>query len=194
MRIDCKDLACPEPVLRTKKALESLGEDAILEVELNSVSSVENCKRFAMNQGCDVRIETEGETTLLTIIKGYPCEIAPQPKRATLPKTIFVKSDRVGSGELGAQLMLGFLKTTLELDALPQNIIFVNEGVLLTTQEEHRAVIDVLKTLGERGVAIYSCGLCMNFFNIPHEALQVGQVGNAYDTMRLLMETDVVSL
>ena len=194
MRIDCKDLACPEPVLRTKKALESLGEEGILEVELNSVSSIENCKRFAMNQGCEARVETQGETTLLTIVKGYPCEIAAPAKSATLAKTIFIKSDRIGNGELGSQLMLGFLKTTAELDALPQNIIFVNEGVLLTTQEEHRGVIDALKLLEEKGVAVYSCGLCMNYFKIPHEALQVGQVGNAYDTMRLLMETDVVSL
>jgi selenium metabolism protein YedF len=194
MRIDCKDLDCPEPVLRTKKALEGLGEDAILEVELNTVSSIENCKRFAMNAGCEVRLEEQGDMTLLTIVKGYPCDIVPEKKSATLARSIFVKSDRIGNGELGKQLMLGFLKTTLELDELPANIIFVNEGVLLTTQEEHRDVIDALKALEERGVAIYSCGLCMNYFKIAPEALQVGQIGNAYDTMRMLMSSDVVSL
>ncbi len=196
MRIDCKDLACPEPVLRTKKGLEELGEDGILELELNSVSSVENCKRFAANQGHEVREEQQGDMTLLTIIKGFPCDVvaASEPKSAAAEKTIFVKSDRIGNGELGKQLIVGFLKTTIELDTLPKNIIFVNEGVLLTTQAENGAVIDALKALEARGVQINSCGLCLNYFDIAPEALQVGQIGNAYDTMRMLMETDVVSL
>lgn len=195
MRIDCKDLACPEPVLRTKKALEGLGEDAILEVELNSVSSIENCKRFAMNQGCDVRFEEQDGMTLLTIVKGYPCDIVPSPpKPGKLAKTLFIKHDRIGNGELGKQLMLGFLKTTLEFEELPENIICVNEGVLLTTQEENREIIDVLKELETRGVAIFSCGLCMNYLGIEPDALQVGEIGNAYDTMNMLLHTDVVSL
>ena len=194
MRIDCKDLACPEPVLRTKKALEGLGEDAVLEVELNSVSSIENCKRFAMNAGCEARLEEQDDMTLLTIVKGYPCDIVVPKKESTLAKTFFIKSESIGNGELGKQLMTGFLKTAQELDALPANIIFVNEGVKLTTQEEYRELIDALKALEERGVAIYSCGLCLNYFNIAPEALQVGQVGNAYDTLKMLTETDVVSL
>lgn len=194
MRINCRDLDCPEPVLRTKKALETLGEDATLEVELNSVSSIENCKRFAMNQGCEARLEEQGDMTLLTIVKGYPCDVEPQQKSGTLSKTIFVKSDRIGNGELGKQLMLGFLKTTLEFEELPKNIIFVNEGVLLTTQEENREIIDALKELSARGVAVYSCGLCMNYFKIEPEALQVGEIGNAYDTMDMLLHTDVVTL
>jgi len=196
MRIDCKNLDCPEPVLRTKKALEGLGENAILEVELNSVSSIENCKRFATGQGCEIREETQGDMTLLTIVKGYPCDIVPEskPKTGTLAKTFFVKTDRIGNGDLGKQLMAGFLKTALELDDLPKQIIFVNEGVLLTTREENRDVIETLKTLEERGVEIFSCGLCLNHFNIPAESLQVGRIGNAYDTLRAFMETDVVSL
>ena len=47
MRINCYDLPCPEPVLRVKKAIEGLPEDAILEVELNTVSSIANVQRFA---------------------------------------------------------------------------------------------------------------------------------------------------
>lgn len=196
MRIDCKDLSCPEPVLRTKKALESLGEEGVLEVELNSVSSLENCKRFAAGQGCTVHEELQGNMTLLTLVKGFPCDVVPETKSkgTTLAKTLFVKTDRIGNGDLGKQLMAGFLKTALELEKLPKNIIFVNEGVLLTTQEENRAVIDSLKALEARGVEVYSCGLCLNHFKIAPESLQVGKIGNAYDTMRMLMETDVVSL
>jgi len=196
MRIDCKELSCPEPVLRTKKALESLGENGILEVELNSVSSIENCKRFAINQGCEVRDSVQKGMTLLTIVKGYPCDIVQKSKEKNTAKgkTFFIKSDRIGSGELGKQLMLGFLKTTLELDELPIQIIFVNEGVMLTSHDENSEIINALRTLEKRGVGIFSCGLCLNYFKIAPESLQVGKIGNAYDTMRMLIQTDVVSL
>ena len=52
MNLDCKDLDCPKPVLELKKALEALPADGIIDLELNSVSSVENCRRFALSQGC----------------------------------------------------------------------------------------------------------------------------------------------
>jgi len=114
---------------------------------------------------------------------------------SVLDKTLLIKDDRVGEGELGGILMHGFLKTTLEFERPPRNIVLVNRGVFLTTDaERHGEIVDILKRLEERGVRIYSCGLCMNHFGIPAEALQVGEIGNAYDTMRMLLETDAVSL
>ncbi len=194
MRINCRDLDCPEPVIRTKKALESLGENAILEIELNSVSSIENCKRFGQSQSCDVSTEVLDDMTLMTLVKGYPCDIvAPtQASEVLLEKTLFIKSDGIGNGDLGKKLMAGFLKTTLELDQLPKNIIFVNEGVRLTSTPSE--IVDALIVLESKGVQIYSCGLCLAHLEIPTEALLVGHIGNAYDTMRMLMETQVMSL
>ena len=195
MRIDCCDLACPEPVLRTKKALEELDNDSILEVLVNSVSSVENVKRFASKSGYEARSEElEGSKTLITIIKGYECTITPESgKKSFLNKSVFIKSDRVGNGELGKILIRGFIKAMLEFEQLPKNIIFVNEGVFLTTKEENSDVTGYLRELENRGVQIYSCGLCMNHFNIPAEELKAGQIGNAYDTVDMLLNTDVVN-
>jgi len=200
MTIDCCDLACPEPVLRTKKALEELPDDSILEVLVNSASSVANVRRFAENQGYECRSqEKEDGKTLLTIIKGFACELPASESDETpepfLNRTIFVKDDKVGEGELGLILMKGFLKTTLEFERLPKNIVFVNRGVFLTTDaQKHAEIIEILKQLQERGVNIYSCGLCMNHYGIAPEALAVGEIGNAYDTMDMLLHTEVVPL
>jgi TusA-related sulfurtransferase len=71
-RIDCKNLACPEPVLRTKDALD-LMDEGILEVEVNSFSSIQNVKRFAITQGFFVDVKKEGENTVIRIVKGYEC-------------------------------------------------------------------------------------------------------------------------
>lgn len=196
MKINCKDLACPQPVLELKKALEALPSDGIIDLELNSVSSVENCRRYALSQGC-----TEESTplsdgiTLMKIVKGFGCDVVPEDTNNTLlNRTLFIKTDRIGNGELGKKLIHGFLKTTLEFDTLPKYIIFVNEGVLLTTQQENSEVIGSLRTLASRGVTIYSCGLCLETLGINPASLQVGEIGNAYDTMRILLSTEVVSL
>jgi len=73
-RIDCKNLACPEPVLRTKDALD-LMDEGILEVEVNSFSSIQNVKRFAITQGFFVDVKKEGENTVIRIVKGYECRL-----------------------------------------------------------------------------------------------------------------------
>jgi selenium metabolism protein YedF len=192
-KIDCRNLACPEPVLRTKKALEEMDE-GILEVLVNSISSVQNVKRYATNQGLEAKVEDLGNgESVITIIKGYECAIASEDNEF-LEKTIFIKDDKVGEGELGKILMKGFLKTTLEFKKLPKNIVFVNKGVFLTTKDENKEIIEILKEFEKRGVKIYSCGLCMNHYNIAPEELKVGEIGNAYDTMDMLLHTEVVSL
>ena len=193
-KIDCRNMACPQPVLETKKALEEMDE-GILEVLVNSISSVQNVKRYAINNGFEPKIEELGNgETLITIVKGYECAIvADEDNEEFLNKTIFIKHDRVGEGELGDILMKGFLKTTLEFKKLPKNIIFVNRGVFLTTKGDEE-MINILKEFERRGVKIYSCGLCMNYYKIPPEELKVGEIGNAYDTMDVLLHTEVVSL
>jgi selenium metabolism protein YedF len=196
MTLNCKNLACPHPGLELKKALEALPDDGIIELALNSVSSVENCRRFALSQGCTEESEVLNDgTTMMKIVKGFGCDLTPEkPNDSLLNRTIFIKTDRIGNGELGKKLMNGFLKTTLEFDALPQYIIFVNEGVLLTTQQENSGIIESLQSLCTRGVTVYTCGLCLGDFGIDPTSVQVGEIGNAYDTMRILLSTDVVSL
>jgi selenium metabolism protein YedF len=198
MTLDCCGLACPEPVLRTKKALESLPDDSILDVLVDQESSVVNVRRFAENNGYECRSEALGDgRTRLSIVKGFACALPGSEPAAEslLDKTLFIKDDRVGEGELGSLLMEGFLKTTLEFDRLPRNIVLVNRGVFLTTDtERYGGIIEILKELERRGVKIYSCGLCMNHFGIPAEDLRVGEIGNAYDTMRMLLQTETVTL
>ncbi len=71
MILDCRDMDCPRPVLETKKALDALPSDAILTVEVNTLSGRENCKRFALSQHCTFSEETLSDgATRLVITKG----------------------------------------------------------------------------------------------------------------------------
>jgi len=75
-KLDCKNLPCPEPVLKTKEAWENLSEDSILDIELNSISSIENVKRFARSQGIYFQVkEKSKELTVISLVKGYECQL-----------------------------------------------------------------------------------------------------------------------
>ena len=187
MKIDCCGLACPEPVLQTKKALESLPNDSILEVLVNSIASKENVLRFAQNCGYEARSEEREEgKTIIAIIKGFACNIVEDAKEERfLDKTLFLKSNTVGEGELGAKLVVGFLKSTLELPKLPKRIICVNTAVYLTTADAEAPITLILKQLEAKGVEIYSCGVCLEFYGVD-KALKVGKIGNAYGTVEML--------
>ncbi|MDD2384303.1 MAG: sulfurtransferase-like selenium metabolism protein YedF [Sulfurospirillaceae bacterium] len=191
MKLDCCGLACPEPVLQTKKALESLPNDAILEVIVNSIASKENVLRYAHNSGYEAKSEErEDGKTIIAIIKGFTCNVIEEDKESPfLDKTLFLKSDKVGEGELGAKLIVGFLKSTLELPKLPRRIVCVNTAVFLTTADENAPVMEILKTLENKGVEIYSCGVCLEFYNVT-DKLKVGKIGNAFGTIEMLFGGD----
>jgi TusA-related sulfurtransferase len=81
LRLDCKDLDCPKPVILTKEAWESLEEDDFLDVELNTLSSIENVKRFANKMGIYYTQKKVGKTTIITLVKGYECSLEQKPKK-----------------------------------------------------------------------------------------------------------------
>lgn len=186
MKIDCTNLECPKPVINTKNALEELGDEGVLEVMVNSLASKENVERFAKSQGCDVSIKTNGDVSTLTIAKGFTCNVVSQSEA----KSIFIKNDRVGEGELGEKLIVGFLHAMNELKTPPKEIICVNKGVFLTTKNEDS--IKALQALMQKGVKVYSCGVCLEFYDLK---LKVGEIGNAYSTVESLTTSNgVISL
>ena len=93
---------------------------------------------------------------------------------------VFVRNDVLGHGdrELGRILMKGFLKTLREADPLPACVLFINNGVHLTTAGSEEIV--TLKELEAKGVEIISCGTCLDFYG-KLDALEVGIVGNMLD-------------
>ncbi len=190
MKIDCRNLACPEPVLQTKKALDSLSEDSVLEVVVNSEASKENVMRFATKGGFSATCEDKESESVITIIKGFNCTLDLEKSNSKfLDKVLFLKSDKVGEGELGGMLVVGFMRSILELPTLPKAVICVNSAVKLTTAPSDSDIIKAFKALEEKGVAIYSCGVCLDFYKVA-DALKVGMVGNAYDTVDMLLNSE----
>jgi len=193
--IDARGLACPQPVILTKKALENHEE---LTVRVDNIAAVENVKRLAKSQGCQVNVEDEkGNTWSLHLIResgaggdkgnseppDIVCEVAEKVEAKTSisgPLVVLVTSDSMGQGndELGRLLLRGFFHTLPQLDKLPDSIIFYNTGVKLTVKDSD--VIEDLTQLAQAGVQILVCGTCVNYFNLT-EQVAVGMISNMYD-------------
>lgn len=177
--IDCRGLACPEPVLRVKEALDASPE-GILTVRVDSAASRDNVKRFAESQGGVVQVEDDGGGWRLVIAKGYACD-AQTPGDVRPATAVLVTSDHIGAEpELGRILMRAFLGALGKAPRLPAKLLFLNRGVHLTT--EGSEVLDVLRELHAAGVEVLSCGTCLEFFG-RRDSLAVGRVSNMYETV-----------
>ena len=79
--------------------------------------------------------------------------------------------------------------TKRKIPKLPKTIVCVNRAVLLTTAEKNSDIVNILKTFEEKGVEIFSCGICLDFYKVSDE-LKVGMIGNAYGTVDSLLNSD----
>jgi len=191
--VDVRGLPCPRPVISTKKALDEIKEGTIT-VLVDNPESKENVRRFANSQGCKVNVEEKEGVFYLEITKGHPDETEKRSevevkegfKRAINADVVCITTDRFGTGdeELGEILMKAFLNTLWDYQPRPAKLLFINNGVMLTT--EGSEVLDALKLLVKEGVEIFSCGTCLDYYGIK-EKLRVGKVTNMYETVDALL-------
>ena len=127
IQIDVRDLPCPEPVLKAKKALLGINEHTLklhnYEIIGNSPSSKENLMRFLNTEGFEFEVGFGRDEQFMIILKGKASKQNAH-KDKIIPKMMLIKNDRVGEGELGGMLINGFIKSLLQTDILPQKIFF----------------------------------------------------------------------
>ena len=203
--VDARGLACPQPVILTRKALAEGGFE-LLEVIVDNASSKENVARFATHAGCVVEdIDQSGAESRIHIRpadaspqRNLPaaeafCEISRLPERKETVQTVFLSSNTIGRGsdELGALLMRAFLYTLTESEIVPKRLLLMNNSVLLAIEgSEH---LTNLRRLVDLNVEILVCGTCLEFFKVK-DALAVGRISNMQEIQGALMEGRALSL
>ena len=198
MQLDCRNLNCPEPLLRTKKALGELKIAESLEILVNDVAPRENIKRFLSKNGFEAQISQAGADTLIKTVKtdelkdesidDIYCDVT-VPKRG---KVIFLNEEQCGSGPIGKSLLAKFLGAALSLDEKPVKVICVNNAVHITTNRGHEC-FEAIKKLNEAGVEILSCGSCLEGYKLV-DKLAIGEISNAYEIMDVLSKYEVIKL
>jgi tRNA 2-thiouridine synthesizing protein A len=186
--IDCRGLACPQPVLETRDALA--GATGAFLVVVDTEGSATNVRRFAESQGARVDVAHQGGEYHLTIEPGH-AEPAAEPPPLGCPTpggadtVVFVASEGMGRGddELGGVLMAAFLDTLAQFPDRVSHAVLVNGGARLAVVGS--PVLDQLRHLEEMGSEVLVCGTCLRHFGISDE-LAVGRVSNMVEILETL--------
>ena len=192
--IDVRGLNCPAPVLQTKAALQEENIHKI-NVIVDNAAAQQNVKRFLESEGYEIELAQAGDDYQITGKRSTDglCEPVPSTEPQTQDKRILVlcATDRLGTGddELGRKLMVNFIGTLGEMGKDLWRLIFVNNGVKLTTDESE--VLKDLKIYEDDGLHILVCGTCLNHFNLL-ERKRVGQTTNMLDIVTAMQLADQV--
>ena len=198
--IDCRGLACPLPVVNAKKASEELHAGDVLTVLVDNGIAVQNLTRFAEYKGFCVSAEKKADKEYAVImnISGAAVGESKEEEVACVIDTrkkgmlVVLSANVMGTGDpkLGTSLMKAFVFALTKQDQLPDTILCYNTGAYLTC--EGADTLEDLKLLESEGVAILTCGTCLDFYGLK-EKLAVGGATNMYDIVeRMESATTIV--
>lgn len=191
--VDARGLACPQPVLLTKKEAD-LGELKITVIVDNDTAR-QNVTKFGTKLQYDINTEDKDNGIYITLSKDSGSEEIKEAavviEKCVTKSGYVITTDKLGKGsdDLGKILMKGFLYTISETSPYPDFLVFLNSGVKLTTSGSDS--LGDLKKLSDAGVKIVSCGTCLDFFEIKSN-LEVGAISNMYDIVETITEADKV--
>lgn len=195
--INAKGLACPKPVILTKKELDGIDSGSVT-TEVDNIVAKENLSKLANSMNLEYTIKDFGnEHFAVTIIKGFEDKVIEEKSLKKVDSdnmVIVIQSDEMGKGSeaLGKLLMKSFIYTVKETKPYPRAILFYNSGVKLTCKDSD--VLEDLIHLEKEGVEIISCGTCLDFYSIK-DFLMVGSISNMYtiyETMKSAANTIVI--
>ncbi|NPU83970.1 MAG: sulfurtransferase-like selenium metabolism protein YedF [Syntrophaceae bacterium] len=195
--IDARGLACPQPVILARKALETSERIAVI---VDNTTAVENIRRLGAKMGCDMVVEEKGGGIVhihLTRGSAPAAEVDLDELAVCTPAgggsyIVTLPENRMGRGNeaLGEILIKAFIHTLTQLDPLPAKVVCYNTGVFLALDDS--PALDDLRRLKDAGVEVLVCGTCLNFFNVT-DRLSVGSVSNMYEIAESMAAARVVS-
>ena len=186
--IDVLGQPCPIPVIEARKALAKNDVEAVT-VKVDNIVAVQNLEKMATGSGYefsyselakdnyDVLIAKNGAVVAVVEEENKLEEIICATEPGKLVVVISKDSMGTGSDELGKILIKGFIYSLTELKIPPESVVFLNSGVLLTS-EGSNTIADI-KKLEAVGTNILSCGTCINYFELQ-EKLAVGKITDMY--------------
>jgi selenium metabolism protein YedF len=191
--LDCRGLACPNPVIKTKELIDR-GDVQHLTVLVDNPAAQENVSRFLQRAGFQVTVAGQGDSCAVTGSRtdAGPCQVFVEKPEEPLRKIlVLMGADRLGRGDdlLGAKLLGNFIATLKEMGPELWCVVLVNAGVKLAVAGSE--VLAGLQTLEQSGVRLLVCGTCLNHFQIL-EAKQAGETTNMLDIVTAMQLADQV--
>ena len=191
--LDCRGLACPHPVIKTKE-LTDRGDLQQVTVLVDNPAAQENVSRFLQRAGFQVQMEGQGDTLAVIGSRAVAaaCQVlVEKPEEAPRKILVLIGADRLGRGDavLGAKLMASFIATLKEMGPELWCVVLLNAGVKLAVAGSQ--VLGGLLDLEQSGVRLLVCGTCLNHFQLL-EAKQLGETTNMLDIVTAMQLADHV--
>jgi selenium metabolism protein YedF len=191
-QLDCRGLACPNPVIKTKEIVDR-GDVQQLTVLVDNAAAQENVSRFLQRAGFTVKVESKGdEFTISGTRDTGTCQVFVEKPEETPGKTLVLMGcDTLGRGDdfLGSRLIASFIATLKEMGPELWCVVLLNNGVKLAVAGSE--VLSGLKALEQAGVRLLVCGTCLNHFQLL-ENKQVGETTNMLDIVTAMQLADKV--
>lgn len=185
--VDARGLDCPTPLIKTKKALDAIEKGNVLTIVDNDVAK-NNITKLIKSMHYEYNVVEENGEYYIDINKSMTntdVEIMIEEPISMYDTVILVGSNKFGDGDpdLGDILIKGYFYALSEMDTYPKTIIFLNSGVLLTS--EGSKVVKELRLMESKGVEVLSCGTCIDFYGLK-DKLAVGDISNMYTIAELM--------
>ncbi|MBE9544010.1 MAG: sulfurtransferase-like selenium metabolism protein YedF, partial [Proteobacteria bacterium] len=158
-------------------------------------ASQQNVQRFLESQGFQTVLEQKGTDYLVIgtcgLEPGEQAQLSVEPQSDVKQIMVMCTTDRMGFGDegLGLKLMVSFLRTLKEMGSELWRLVFVNNGVKLTTDASE--VLEDLRDYENEGLKILVCGTCLTHFDLL-EKKQVGETTNMLDIVTAMQLADKV--
>ena len=196
--LNCRDMACPQPVIRSRELVDA--GTAELEVLVDNEPAAENVERFLRGRGYAVDRAREGDGLWrLTARAGEGTAVGANPVRAETASglgreagtLVLITTESLGRGDegLGEKLMTNFLATLPELGSRLWRLILLNGGVKLAARPG--PALEALQSLAQSGVSVLVCGTCLAHYALL-EAKAVGETSNMLDIVTSLDLADKI--
>lgn len=186
--VDARGLACPQPVILTRRAMR---EGRPLCTVVDNEVALANVSRMAAAAGWSVEVQRLEDGTRITLRPAdqdvVPEAVAePEAPAAAGPTVLLLASDGVGQGDatLGQLLMRSLLHTLQEVEQRPDVVICLNHGVRLAVSGS--PVLEDLQMLERSGVSLLICGTCLDYLHLK-DSLAVGTISNMYTIAETLL-------
>lgn len=168
--IDIRGMAADESWLIIQENLADAENDCMTTVT-DSLDKAYRIQKLAMVSGIKTHLEKFGGDYFIHInsTRLQEGDKDPLPRNAV----VVITGCTFGRGDetLGKALMKGYLCQIKHIKPYPRAIIFINSGVLLTT--EGSEVLDYLHALVKKGVEIISSDTCLDYYGLKSK-LAVG--------------------
>lgn len=200
-QLDLRGLACPQPVLATKKVLDDASVQEVLAIVDDQIN-VNNLTRLA--NYFRARIATEEKDNAFHVTISRSGNLNDNHAQVEQTKTnqlqidnaktgvvVFLTKDMFGEGdaEFSRTLVNLFLQTIFESGQRPDAILMANTGVkLLDKSNSCRKVLDDLR---DSGCEVLACGLCVEFYGLK-EQIPLKQITSMFTIVEYLFASSKV--